>query len=77
MKSRMDKITVTYDRIGNTLDVWFGEPREAICEEIGNGVIIKKSETGAIIGFEKLNYVHATELSDRTITSLPVEVVVV
>jgi len=72
----MEKVTVTYDREGNTLDVWFGKPREAICEEIGGGVIIKKTKEGEIIGFEKLNYIPSSEISKEAITSLPVEVVI-
>ncbi len=38
----MEKVTVVYDKMGNTLDVWFGKPKKAICEEIGNGFILKK-----------------------------------
>lgn len=73
----MEKVTVTYDRVGNTLDVWFGKPCEAICEEIGSGVIIKKNKEGSIVGFEKLNYVSSSEVSREVITALPVEVIVV
>ncbi len=73
----MEKVTVTYDRVGNTLDVWFGKPCEVICEEIGSGVIIKKTKEGVIVGFEKLNYVSFAEASREEIIALPVEVVVV
>lgn len=72
----MEKVVVTYDRVGNTLDVWFGKPCEAICEEIGGGVIIKKNKKGEIVGFEKLNYLPPIEVSKEVITSLPVEVVI-
>ena len=51
----MEKITITYDKVGNTLDVWFEKPRPCI-NEVGNGVIVKKDESGEIIGFEKINY---------------------
>lgn len=34
------EILVLFDRVGNTLDVWFGEPREAICEEIEEEFLI-------------------------------------
>ena len=50
-------ITVVYDKVGNTLDVWLGKPRKAICEEIGKGFILKKDLKGNVLGFEKLNYV--------------------
>ena len=36
------EILVVFDRIGNTLDVWFGEPREAICEEVEEEFLIRK-----------------------------------
>ena len=72
----MEKVIVTYDRVGNTLDVWFGKPCKTICEEIGSGVIIKKNKKGEIVGFEKLNYIPSAEVSKGAITALPVEVVV-
>ena len=72
----MEKVIVTYDRIGNTLDVWFKKPCEAICEEIGGGVVIKKNKKGEVIGFEKLNYLPHARVHKERISSLPVEVVV-
>lgn len=68
----MEKIMVVYDKIGNTLDVWFGKPKKAICEEIGKGFILKKDANGNVLGFEKLNYIK----SIKKITNLPVELVV-
>ncbi|MDQ7054617.1 MAG: DUF2283 domain-containing protein [candidate division KSB1 bacterium] len=53
----MDKVRVFYDRQGNTLTVWFGNPTdEYICEETGDEVILIKDKSGKVIGFEKLNY---------------------
>ena len=53
----MDKVKVLYDRQGNTLTVWFGNPiDEYICEETGEEVILMKDKSGNVIGFEKLNY---------------------
>lgn len=53
----MEKIKVYYDRIGNTLTVWFGDPaKEYICEETDSEVILIKDRAGQVIGFEKLNY---------------------
>ena len=53
----MDKVKVLYDRQGNTLTVWFGNPKdEYICEETGEEVILMKDKSGNVIGFEKLNY---------------------
>jgi len=53
----MKKVRVLYDKVANSLDVWFEEPKEAICEETGEEVILKKDpKTGKVIGFEKLNF---------------------
>ena len=71
----MEKVIVTYDRVGNTLDVWFRKPSEAICEEIGGGVVIKKNKKGEVIGFEKFNYLPLAKVHKEGISSLPVEVV--
>lgn len=54
----MAKITVVYDKVGNTLDVWFTKPQKAICEEVGHGVILKKDKKGNVIGFEKINFLR-------------------
>ena len=52
----MEQVQVFYDRVGNTLTVWFGEPREEyICEETGDEVILIKDRNGQVIGFETLN----------------------
>ena len=53
----MEKVKVYHDRTGNTLTVWFGEPKdEFICEETGEEIILMKDKSGQVIGFEKLNY---------------------
>jgi uncharacterized protein YuzE len=53
----MDKVKVYYDRTGNTLTVWFGDPQEEyVSEETGDEVILMKDKSGRVIGFEKLNY---------------------
>ena len=50
-------IKVSYDRQGNTLTVWFGDPQEEyVCEETGDEVILMKDKAGHVIGFEKLNF---------------------
>jgi len=52
----MAEIKIYYDEPGNTLTVWFGDPaEEAYAEEIGNEIIVMKSDEGAVLGFEKLN----------------------
>ena len=70
----MNKLKVFLDKEGNTLDVWFEEPREVICEETGDEVILKKDpRTNRVIGFETLNFTvdKASDIKD-----LPVEVVI-
>ena len=53
----MAEVNVYYDKIGNTLTVWFGDPHnEYVCEETGDEVILMKDKSGQVIGFEKLNY---------------------
>ncbi len=53
----MAEVKVYYDRDGNTLTVWFGNPQEEyICEETGDEVVLMKNQSGNVIGFEKLNF---------------------
>ena len=53
----MAQIKVFYDHKGNTLTVWFGEPkREYVCEETAEEMVLMKDKSGHIIGFEKLNF---------------------
>jgi hypothetical protein len=53
----MDQVNVLYDREGNTLTVWFGDPQdECVCEETGDDVVLMKDSSGRVIGFEKLNF---------------------
>jgi len=53
----MANVKVFYDRTGNTLTVWFGNPQdEYVCEETGDEVILMKDQAGRVIGFEKLNF---------------------
>lgn len=70
----MEKITITYDKVGSTLDVWFSIPRPCINEEIGNGIILKKDEKGEVIGFEKINYLKKEKPEE--VRSLPLEIAV-
>ena len=53
----MAEVRVFYDRAGNTLTVWFGDPQdEYVCEETGDEVVLMKDRSGHVIGFEKLNF---------------------
>lgn len=56
MAKKSKEVLVIFDPVGNTLDVWFEEPRETICEETEEEFLIKKDvKTGEVIGFEKFN----------------------
>ena len=53
----MAQVKVFYDHTGNTLTVWFGDPKaEHTCEETGEEVILMKDKMGHVLGFEKLNF---------------------
>lgn len=70
----MEKIRVYYDSKGNTLNVWFDNPKkEYISEETGEEIILAKDRKGKVIGFEKLNFFTHPK---GKITFLPVEVLV-
>jgi len=53
----MAQVKVYYDREGNTLTVWFGNPAdEYAAEETGEEIVLMKDREGRVIGFEKLNF---------------------
>lgn len=53
----MAQVKVYYDREGNTLTVWFGNPSdEYMTEETGEEIVLMKDRNGKVIGFEKLNF---------------------
>jgi hypothetical protein len=69
----VDKLRVYFDQTGNTLTVWFGDPKtEHICEEIEDDVVLIKDVQGRVIGFERLNYLSRKQQEQRR--TMPVEV---
>lgn len=69
----MEKLRVYYDREGNTLSVWFDDPKkEFVCEESDGDVILVKDRDGRVIGFERLNYLSSKQRKDGA--SIPVEI---
>ena len=69
----MDKLRVYYDRQGNTLSVWFDDPKkEHVCEESDDDLILVKDRRGRVIGFERLNYLSAKQRKEGV--NIPVEV---
>jgi len=70
----MDKMKIVFDKLGNTLDIWFGNPEdEVISEEVGDGIILKKDVNGKTIGIEKLNFIPA---GAEEVTEIPINAVV-
>ena len=45
----MDKVKVYYNNESDTMDIWFGNPEdEVVCEEAGEGIILKKIKMGRL-----------------------------
>ena len=70
----MAQVKVFYDREGNTLTVWFGNPAdEYVAEETGEEIVLMKDREGKVIGFEKLNFTaqsaDAVRVAFETITA--------
>lgn len=71
----MAQVKVYYDKEGNTLTVWFGNPAdEYVAEETGEEIVLMKDKDGKVIGFEKLNFTHdqppdALRVAFETITA--------
>ena len=69
----MDRLRVYYDRTGNTLSVWFDDPRkEHVAEESDDDVVLVKDRGGRVIGFERLNFLSARQRKEGG--RIPVEV---
>jgi uncharacterized protein YuzE len=69
----VDKVRVYYDRVGNTLTVWFDDPqKESVCEELDDDIVLMKDPEGRVIGFERLNYLSRKQQEQGM--SVPVEV---
>jgi hypothetical protein len=69
----VDKVRVYYDRTGNTLSVWFDDPKkEHICEEISDDMVLVKDRRGHLIGFERLNYLSRKQQAEGV--NVPVEI---
>jgi uncharacterized protein YuzE len=69
----MEKLRVYYDREGNTLSVWFDDPKkEHTCEDSEDDVALVKDRRGRVIGFERLNYLSAKQRKEGV--NIPVEV---
>jgi uncharacterized protein YuzE len=71
--NNVDKILIRRDIEGDTLNIWFDDPKlERSCEETGDEVVLSKDSQGRVIGFEKLNY--RVSQAQRESGKLPIEV---
>jgi len=53
------RLILIHNKDMETLDIWFDDPeKEAVCEEVGEGIILKKDENGRVIGIEVLYFSH-------------------
>ncbi|MCL4207941.1 MAG: DUF2283 domain-containing protein [Pirellulaceae bacterium] len=69
----MEKLKIYFDREGNTLSVWFDDPKkEHICEETDDDVVLIKDRRGRVIGFERLNFLTPKQLAQGA--GIPLEV---
>lgn len=69
----MEKMIIAFDKKGNTLDIWFDNPKkEFLSEETGEELILKKNKKGKIIGIEKLNILP---VSKKEISEMPIKLV--
>ncbi len=69
----MDKVRVYFDRAGNSLTVWFDDPKkESICEEVDDDTVLMKDKKGRVIGFERLNYLRKEQRAKGA--AVPVEI---
>ena len=71
----MEEVKVYYDRTGETLTVWFGNPKdEYVCEHTKEDIILIKDKHGNVLGFEKLFFsVPPKERLQITFEEFPVE----
>jgi hypothetical protein len=69
----VEKVRIYFDREGNTLSVWFDDPKkEHVCEESDDDVILVKDRQGRVIGFERLNFLSPKQRKEGN--GIPLEV---
>jgi len=57
MEKKLKKLTLIHNKEMETLDIWFDDPKkEVVCEEIGEGIILKKDKNNRVIGIEVLYF---------------------
>jgi len=60
----MEKLIFMYDKKGDVLDIAIGKPKPAICQELGEDMVVRKDrKTREIVGFTILNFEKRFEKS--------------
>lgn len=68
----MKPIKIFFDKVGNTLNVWFDDPqKEHVSEETSEEIVLIKDKKGKVIGFEVLNYLSPR--ASKSLKKIPVE----
>ena len=71
----MKPIKIFFDKTGNTLNVWFDDPKkESVSEETSEEIILIRDKEGKVIGFEVLNYLSSGDLKDLKNLSVETEI---
>ena len=71
----MKPIKIFFDKTGNTLNVWFDDPKnESISEETSEEIILIRDKNRRVIGFEVLNYLSLGDLKDLKNISVETEI---
>ena len=59
----MAEVKVFYDKVGNTLTVWFSDPNlEHVSEETGDEVVLMKDSAGRVIGLRSSTSMSRTPI---------------
>ena len=71
----MKPIKIFFDKTGNTLNVWFDDPKnEYISEETSEEIILIRDKNRRVIGFEVLNYLSLDDLENLKNISVETEI---
>lgn len=69
-KRRLDPINISYDKDADVLYMSEGQPKEAICEMLDYGVVVRKDpETKRVVGFTIVDFI--THFSRTIPQSIP------
>ena len=66
-----EKITFSYDKEGDVLDISLGEPQKASSREIADDIFVRINTRGKITGFMMLNF--EKRFKNKTEEKIPLE----